>query len=225
MTHPTTATWQISIDDETTTASWDAPATGDRGVVFVCAHGAGGNMNDGAVLAMCKVLRDRGVGTVRFDFLYRALKKGRPDPMPRLVRCLQGIVDRVRAELDPRRLILGGRSMGGRAASVFVADGASCDGLLLLAYPLHPPEQPEKLRVAHLPAITVPVLCMNGTRDPFCTPELMAQTLAALGPNWRMHWLEHADHSFHVLKRTGRNNAEVLDEAAGTIVDWLDTIP
>jgi predicted alpha/beta-hydrolase family hydrolase len=111
--------------------------------------------------------------------------------------------------------------MGGRAASVVVAEGASCDGLLLLAYPLHPPGQPQKLRVAHLPAIHVPVLCINGTRDPFCEPQLMEKTLEGLGANWRMHWLEGADHSFHILRSTGRTDRDVLSEVAGEVTTWL----
>lgn len=225
MTNDRVEPWRVHVDDDVTTAVWEPAAAADSGAVFVCAHGAGGHMDDRAVAGMCQTLRARGIGTVRFNFLYKALKQGRPDPMPRLVRCFEAVAERVKAEVGPRRLILGGRSMGGRAASVFVSEGASCDGLLLLAYPLHPPGQPEKLRVAHLPAIAVPVLCMNGTRDPFCTPELMQQTLAGLGTNWRMHWLQDADHSFHVLKRSGRTNAQVLDEAAGAVTTWLDSRP
>jgi hypothetical protein len=114
--------------------------------------------------------------------------------------------------------------MGGRAASVLVADGAACDGLLLLAYPLHPPGQPGKLRVEHLPRITVPVLCVNGTRDPFCEPELMTRTLASLGSNWQMLWLKTADHSFHVLKSSGRTDGEVLDQVATECERWIGGI-
>ncbi len=214
------ATWTVSVGAETTTAIWEPATAGPSAAVFVCAHGAGGHMGDSSVLAITQALRARGIGTVRFNFLYKALGLKRPDPMPRLLTCWKAVVDHVRRELAPQRLILGGRSMGGRAASVLVSQGAACDGLLLLAYPLHPPEQPEKLRVEHLPRIKVPVLCMNGTRDPFCTPDLMTHTLTGLGANWRMHWLEHADHSFHVLKRSGRTNADVLTEAADTILHW-----
>jgi predicted alpha/beta-hydrolase family hydrolase len=191
------------------------------GSVFVCAHGAGGHMNDRAVLAVTEALRERGVGTVRFNFFYRAKKSGRPDPMPRLLACFAAVVDRVRSELNPGVVVLGGRSMGGRAASVMVSEGAPCEGLLLMAYPLHPPGQPHKLRVAHLPAIQVPVLCINGTRDPFCDPSLMERTLATLGRNWRMHWLEGADHSFHVLKSSGRTDRDVMTEVGHQCEAWL----
>jgi predicted alpha/beta-hydrolase family hydrolase len=217
------ATWRIRDGNDETIATWDPPEK-EAGLlfsVFICAHGAGGHMDDRSILAVTSALRARGIGTVRFNFFYRARKSGRPDSMPRLTACWTAVIARVREALEPERLIIGGRSMGGRAASVVVADGASCDGLLLLAYPLHPPRQPQKLRVAHLPAIHVPVLCINGTRDPFCEPQLMEKTLEGLGPNWRMHWLAGADHSFHVLRSTGRTDHDVLSEVAGEVTTWL----
>ena len=220
-------TWQVAVDHEQTTAIWDPPASHETAApVFVCAHGAGGHLADRSTVAVCGALRDRGLGTVRFNFLYRARGSARPDPMPRLLACTQAVVDRVRAELAPTVLLLGGRSMGGRAASMWVADGAPCQGLLLLAYPLHPPGQPQKLRTAHLPAIRPPVLCVNGTRDPFCDRELMEQQLAQLGKNWRMLWLDGADHSFHVPKSSGRTDDDVLNEVADTCAEWLSqTVP
>jgi hypothetical protein len=109
--------------------------------------------------------------------------------------------------------------MGGRAASMLAAEGFRCDGLLLLAYPLHPAGKPEKLRDAHLPQIRVPVLCFNGTRDALCQRELMEQVLGRL--SWRMHWLEGADHSFRVLKSWGKRDDDVLGELADVARDWL----
>jgi uncharacterized protein len=214
------ATWNISIDDDVTSAVYDPPAHGG-GDVFVFAHGAGGNMHDRAVVAMSQALREHGVGVVRFDFFYRARRSARPDAMPKLIACVEVVAQKVRDEIEPRRLILGGRSMGGRAASMFVAAGGVCDGLLLLAYPLHPPGQPQKLRDAHLPDIRVPVLCINGTRDTFCERPLMEGVLARLHKNWRMRWLESADHGFHVPKSTGRTDREVVDEAANEVSVWL----
>jgi predicted alpha/beta-hydrolase family hydrolase len=210
-------TWEIRDGTDGTTAVWDPPETAAHAPVFVCAHGAGGHMADRSILAVTDALRDRGIGTVRFNFFYRARKSGRPDPMPRLLACWAAVVARVREELNPDVLILGGRSMGGRAASMLVSEGVACDGLLLLAYPLHPPGQPQKLRATHLPAIRVPVLCINGTRDPFCEP----QVLSGLGANWRMRWLDDADHSFHVPKRSGRTDKDVLSEVGDEVMTWL----
>ena len=214
------STWTVPVGADQTTVAWDPATRGNSGVVFVCAHGAGGQMNDRSIVAVTRALRERGIGTVRFNFLYRERGSGRPDPMPRLIDCFDAVVASVRERVQPATLLLGGRSMGGRAASMMVAAGAACDGLLLLAYPLHPPGQPGKLRVEHLPRISVPVLCINGTRDPFCDPALMERTLSGLGTNWQMLWLNGADHSFHVLKSSGRNDAAVLDEVATTVAEW-----
>jgi len=161
------------------------------------------------------------VNFVRFNFFYKEKKSGRPDPMPRLQECYSAVVDRVRSELSPEKLIIGGRSMGGRAASMMAADGFDCDGLLLYAYPLHPPGQLEKLRVAHLPSIKVPVLCFNGTRDPFCTRDLMETALQSVTTDWKMRWVEGADHSFHVPKSSGRNDSQVMDEIADVSAEWI----
>jgi len=169
--------------------------------------------------AATECLRGRGLDVVRFNFLYRAQGSSRPDPMPRLTACIAAVASRARSEVAPERLILGGRSMGGRAASMLAADGFACDALLLLAYPLHPAGQPEKLRDAHLARIGVPVLCLNGTRDALCRRDLMERAVAGLD-RWTMHWLEGADHSFHVLKRPGRSDADVLDEVAGAYGAW-----
>ena len=210
----------VDVAGEQTTVAWDPPVTGAARHVFVCAHGAGGQMNDRSMLAVRDALTGEGLGVVRFNFLYRAKGSARPDPMPRLLACWSAVVDHVRRELSPEVLILGGRSMGGRAASVFVADGARCDGLLLLAYPLHPPGATDKLRAEHLSAIGVPVLCFNGTRDAFCERPLMEDVVGKLGSNWRMHWLEGADHGFHVPKKSGRTDAQVMAEVAAETQAW-----
>ena len=111
--------------------------------------------------------------------------------------------------------------MGGRAGSMLAAEGHACDGLLLLAYPLHPAGAPEKLRVAHLPGLSVPVLCFNGTRDSLCRRDLMEAVLKKVKADWSMHWLEGADHSFHVLRSSGRTDADVLAEIGDTTEAWV----
>lgn len=191
------------------------------GTVFVCAHGAGGSLNDRGMLAASRALRDAGVGVLRFNFPYRERTSGRPDPMPVLKECVAAVVAQVREEIGPTRLLIGGRSMGGRAASMLAADGLACDGLLLLAYPLHPAGQPKKLRDAHLAEIRCPVLCLNGTRDPLCDQMLMERALRSVRAPWTMHWLEGADHSFHVLKSSGRTDADVMVEMTDAARRWL----
>lgn len=215
------AEWRVRVGDEETTAVYEPATTGDSAVVFVCAHGAGGNMTDRGMLSVTRELGSRGLNIVRFNFLYTEKRSGRPDPMPRLKECFAAVVDHVRETLVPETLIMGGRSMGGRAASMMAADGFDCHGLLLLAYPLHPAGRPDQLRDAHLPAIRVPVVCLNGTRDTLCTRELMEKALERVTAPWRMHWLEAADHGFHVLKRSGRTDADVMHEIGDVCREWV----
>jgi uncharacterized protein len=214
-------TWNVDVGEEQTSAIYE-PANGLQRAVFVCAHGAGGNMNDRATAAAARAMCEIGLGVVRFNFLYREKGKGGPDRMPKLIDCFTAVVEYARHELAPRALFIGGRSMGGRAASMMAADGFAANGLLLLAYPLHPPGQTDKLRDEHLPSIRMPVLCFNGTRDTFCDPELMKATLRKVKTPWTMHWLDGADHGFHVPKRTGRTDADVLKEVTAVTSDWLD---
>jgi uncharacterized protein len=216
--------WTVQVGEQTTSAIFEPATRDDTGIVFVCAHGAGGNMNDGAMLNLSAALRDRGLGVVRFNFLYKEKKSGRPDPMPRLEQTFAAVVQGVRVVEDPEKILIGGRSMGGRAASMMASKEFDCDGLLLFAYPLHPPGQPTKLRDEHLSSIKVPVLCFNGTRDPFCTPDLMEAALKKVTAAWQMHWLTGADHSFHVLKSSGRTDQEVTNEVAQTTSSWLNTL-
>ena len=213
--------WRVRVGTEETSALYD-PGVDGGGGLFVFAHGAGGNMNDRAVVATSRALNERGIATVRFNFLYKEKKSGRPDPMPKLKDTFSAVVERTRAEIAPRTLIIGGRSMGGRAASMLAAEGFDAAGLLLLAYPLHPPGKPDQLRDAHLPSIHMPVICFNGTRDPFCTPSLMEEVLTRVTTNWEMHWVEGADHSFHVLKSSGKTDAEVLNQMSDTIRNWVE---
>ena len=212
--------WRVPVGAETTTAIFEPAFASGRGTLFVCAHGAGGHMSDRGMLVLSEQLRLRGIDIVRFNFLYREKKLGRPDPMPILQRCLDAVAGHARETIKPQHLIIGGRSMGGRAASMMAADGYACDGLLLLAYPLHPAGKPEQLRDAHLAKVKVPTLCLNGTRDPLCTRELMERVTNKLESSWTMHWLEGADHSFHVLKSSGRTDSDVLTEVGKAVDAW-----
>jgi predicted alpha/beta-hydrolase family hydrolase len=160
--------------------------------LLVFAHGAGGHRDDRAMRACAGSLEAAGLEVRRFNFPYREQGRRMPDPMPVLKKAYEAAVG---ARAPGRKLFLGGRSMGGRVATMLAADGFDCDGLILLAYPLHPAGRPEKLRDAHLPRIRVPVLCFNGTRDALCTRELMEKALDRVSAPWDMHWLQGADHS------------------------------
>lgn len=213
--------WKVAVGADETSAIYEPATSGSEHAVFVCAHGAGGSMSDRSTLASANALRAQGFGVVRFNFLYKEKKSGRPDPLPKLMATVAAVVDRTRAERRPGTLIIGGRSMGGRAASMLAADGFDADGLLLLAYPLHPAGQPAKLRDAHLPRITMPVLAFSGTRDALCSRDLMERALATVTARWDMRWIDGADHSFHMLTSSLRSDADVMNDIASTSRGWV----
>lgn len=179
-------------------------------------------MNDRGMSALAHAFEERDLHVVRFDFPYVENGSRRPDPMPVLEARIADVASRVRIDAPDAPLVLGGRSMGGRAASMLVARGFACAGLLLLAYPLHPAGKPERLRDAHLAKIAVPTLCLNGTRDTLCRRELMDTAVSGLGGHFRMHWIEGADHGFHVLKSAGRTDDDVRREIGEVVRNWLD---
>jgi hypothetical protein len=223
--------WTITALGRETRAVFEPAPQPTSGAVLVIAHGAGSDMEHRSTVDLAAALRAQGIHTVRFNFFYRSAGKRPPDPMPRLVECYRAVVQTVRRELAPPLLLLGGRSLGGRTASMLIAEEggeALCDGLVLFAYPLHPPGKPDKLRDAHLGDIGVPALLLSGTRDTFCTPELMRdvhERLSSARPDaWTLHWLEGADHGYHVLKRSGRTDADVLGETGDAVRAWIETV-
>lgn len=176
------------------------------------------------MLRLARALEPVGFDVVRFNFPYRDQGLKRIDPMPVLKSAFQQVAQISRSEKNIP-LIIGGRSMGGRIASLLAAEGLACDGLLLAAYPLHPAGEIGKLRDAHLPQIRCPVLCLNGTRDALCRRDLMEKALENVAAPWAMHWLEGADHSFRVLKSSERTEADIDLEVAAAAARWLASRP
>lgn len=217
--------WKVGVGSDEVSAVYEPATSPDEVAVFVMAHGAGGNMADRGMLASANALRARGFGVVRFNFPYKEKKGSRPDAMPKLMDTVTAVVAQVRSELRARRLIIGGRSMGGRACSMLAAEGFDADGLLLLAYPLHPAGQPEKLRDAHLSKIAMPVLAFSGTRDALCTRALMERALETVHTPWQMRWIDGADHGFHMLKSSGRTDDDVMQEIARVSSEWVTELP
>ena len=168
-------------------------------------------MDDAGMLASARALEAAGVEVLRFNFPYRERGQKLPPPVSTLVPFFREKAESARRK--DARLLIGGRSMGGRVASMLAAEGFACDGLLLLAYPLHPAGKPEKLRDAHLARIRVPVLCFNGTRDELCRRDLMEAALKRVGTRWDMRWIEGADHSLRT-----KNALQAIE--AGTR-EWL----
>ena len=157
---------------------------------LVLFHGAGGDREHRTFLALEAQLE---IPVARINFPYRQKGPGRrpPDRMPRLIEAVTAAAAECSEtwQVGPERLVLGGRSMGGRAASMAVAAGQPAAGLLLLSYPLHPPGKPDKLRVEHFDQITCPVLVIHGTRDPFGTVDELTHHLAAIPAPVEVSWI------------------------------------
>lgn len=215
--------WSIAAGDDAveTRAIYDPAGDSIADIVYIMAHGAGGNMEHKTMVAFAQQFTQKsGFDVVRFNFPYTHRGRRAPDRMPKLMACYRSVIDQVHAELTPKTLLIGGQSMGGRTASILAAEGEGCDGLILLAYPLHPAGKEDRLRDVHLKDIAVPTLCFNGTRDALCKRVLMERVVAGLSERFRMHWLEGADHGYHVLKKSGRTQQEVLAEVADVSCQW-----
>ena len=199
----------------------------DRGVLL--AHGAGSDKDAQALKAVSKVLADGGIPSLRFDYPYRVAKKRSPDRPPVLERATRDAAAELakRAGLPAERLILGGRSMGGRYCSMIVGDEevpVPALGLLLLGYPLHPAGQPDRLRVDHFPRIRVPCLFISGTRDTLAGKDALTKAVKQIKGPVEMHWLESADHGYRPLKSSGRTLPDVVAEVAQVSVDWISQL-
>jgi len=189
----------------------------------ILAHGAGNDMQSPFLSAVHEGLAARGYVTVKFNFPYKERGGRAPDRAPVLEAAYRDVLQAVRADPDiaAPRIVIGGKSMGGRMASHLAAQGADVAGLLLLGYPLHPAGKPEQLRVAHLDRIRVPMLFVAGTRDALCDLELLRPTLKRLHAPVELHVVDGGDHSFKVPKSMPREPAAVLEEIVAVSTNWL----
>jgi len=190
--------------------------------VVVLGHGAGGNRRTPMLVALAGALSASGRAALLYNFPYAEAKRRRPDPPALLEATTLAASALARDATGARRIVHGGRSMGGRIASQVAAAGERADGLAFLGYPLHPPGQFEKRREAHLPRIEAPMLFVQGTRDAFAREDLLDALVARLGPRAELHRVAHADHSFGVLKRSGRTPADVQAEVETALLGWLE---
>jgi predicted alpha/beta-hydrolase family hydrolase len=211
-----------------TTAVYTGPKRRiDRAVLL--AHGAGADLEAPALVAVADALAERGIPSLRFNYPYRDAGRKAPDrPAVLLAATREAAADLAkRTKLDPQRLVVGGRSMGGRYCSLVVADAEDplpALGLLLLGYPLHPAGKPDQPRVEHLGRICVPTLFVSGTRDALgARPALRRAARRVKGPvSW--HWIESGDHSFKPLKASGLAYDDVLRELADVSADWVASL-
>ena len=199
----------------------DGPAKAK--LTLVLAHGAGAAMDSPFMAAIAKGVAAEGVKVVRFEFPYmqrrRATGKGgAPDPERVLLQSWRDTI----AELGGGSgLVIGGKSLGGRIASM-VADEAGVRGLVCLGYPFHPPGKPEATRTKHLESMRTPALILQGTRDPFGSPKDLRRY--RLSSKIRIEWIEDGDHSFKPRARSGRSEADNLRLAIKLVNEFIDQV-
>jgi predicted alpha/beta-hydrolase family hydrolase len=200
---------------------WSGPE--DAPTTVVLAHGAGAPMDSPWMETVAKGLAERGLRVARFEFPYMQKRReggarGAPDREPVLRASWRAAIE---ALGGGPRLVIGGKSLGGRMASL-VADEVGARGLVCLGYPFHPPGRPERLRTAHLAALRTPALVVQGTRDPFGTPDEIPGY--GLSPAIRLVWIEDGDHDLRPRKSSGRTQPQNLAAAVDAVADFVASL-
>ena len=205
---------------------WVQRAGGDPPVrrALVLAHGAGGDVDETTLERICAGALEQGVDAARLRFPYRVQGRKAPDAAPKLEAAYRAVVRWVKSELGAARVVAGGRSMGGRIATLLAVTGEPVEGLMLVAYPLHPAGKEDKLRDTHLYVLQRPMLFIQGDRDPLCRMHLMTPVADRLGARATLHVVAGGDHSFKVLKRSGRTTDEAQAEVVRAALTWLDDV-
>jgi predicted alpha/beta-hydrolase family hydrolase len=218
-------TLSVKINDrDTVTALLYTAAKGERaGVTVILGHGAGANQLSGFMRMVAEGLAARGLDAVTFNFLYTEQGRKVPDPKPRLEACYRAVIDAVLSHrrLKKNRLLIGGKSMGGRIASQVAAlDGKDIAGLVFLGYPLHAPGRPDKLRAEHFQDVSAPLLFVQGSRDAFGTPDEIRAATSKMKLRSQFYVVDAGDHSFKVPKSAGVPQQEVYEKVMDEIAAW-----
>ena len=211
-------------DTERVSGLLDAPA--NARACYVLAHGAGAGMTHPFLASIASGLAERGIATLRYQFLYMEQRSRRPDPPKLAHAAVRAAVLEAARRLPDVPLFAGGKSFGGRmtsqAQAASLLDGVR--GLIFLGFPLHPPEKPSNERAKHLFDVTIPMLFLQGTRDEFAELSLLEPLGRELGTRATLKLIPDADHSFHVPARSGRKDADVRIELLDTMAAWMDSV-
>ena len=213
----------INVNDKHRISSvWQIPD--DYRAVLIIAHGAGNDMHSDFISFLHERIAEHNILTVKFNFPYKEQGKKAPDRRQVLEATWQAVIDTVLEKTGCRneQIVISGKSMGGRYASMIAARRAGLGGVILYGYPLHAPGKPDKIRVEHLPAIACPMLFIQGTRDSLCNLEALQSSLAALDNRPELHTIVGGDHSFKVLKKLNRGSDEVWSEIVNKTVQWIN---
>ena len=211
----------IPLDDGSVSGILTLPA--EAGACYVMAHGAGAGMRHAFLEAAAGALAARDIATLRYQFPYMEAGKGRTDSPAVAMEAVRAAIGVAAGELPGVPLFAGGKSFGGRMTSELASREVPPGllGLAFLGFPLHPPKKPDVKRATHLYQVRIPMLFLQGTRDDLAEMGRMRSVCADLGALATLHEVEGADHSFHVLKRSGRTDAQVLDELCDTMRQWM----
>ena len=191
--------------------------------LLVLGHGAGAGMRHAFMQATAERLASQGIASFRYQFPYMEKGKKSPDSQATLIETIVSAVSAAKKAAKGLPLLAGGKSMGGRITSIVAAEGRLPDvqGLVFYGFPLHAAGKPSSDRGAHLADVKVPMLFLQGTRDKLAELDLIKPLCRSLGRRATLHIVEGGDHSFHVLKRSGRTDEEVLDELRETVGTWI----
>src|SRR6266404_3241454 len=200
------------------------PAAARR--LLVLAHGAGAGMTHPFLEKLARELGEAGVATFRYQFPYMEQRRRAPDSPSVAMAAVASAVRAAAKAAAGLPLLAGGKSFGGRMSSQAASQGLleGVRGLVFFGFPLHPPNKPSTKRAEHLEKVKIPMLFLQGTRDTLADLKLMKPLCSSLGSRAELHVIETADHSFHVLKSTGRSDAEVLHELAQTTESWAQRV-
>jgi predicted alpha/beta-hydrolase family hydrolase len=193
--------------------------------IYVFAHGAGAGMTHASMEVITTGLAARGIATLRYQFPYMEKGSKRPDPPAIAHSAVRAAVAEATRQCAGLPLFAGGKSFGGRMTSQAQAIKplAGVRGLVFLAFPLHPAGKPSSERAKHLVDTKIPMLFLQGTRDALAELKLLEPMVKGLGSLATLHLVKEADHSFHVLARSGRNDREVMDEVLDAFAAWVDS--
>ncbi len=212
---------KIAVEDSEVSALWLAPPRPRAALVL--AHGAGTNMTHKSLAAIANGLAERGIASLRYNFLYSEHGSSRTDLPPRAHAAVRAAVKEAAQLAGKLPLFAGGRSFGGRMTSQAQAlvPLEHVRGLIFFAFPLHPAGKPSDERATHLFDVKVPMLFLQGTRDALAELDLLKPVIKKLGARATLKLLEGADHSYHVAAKTGRKDADVLAELFDATADWI----
>jgi predicted alpha/beta-hydrolase family hydrolase len=199
----------------------DAPS--NPRACYVFAHGAGAAMDHAFMTALARGLAERGIAVLRFNFPFMEARSRRPDSPAVAQAAVRAATAEAARRFPQLPLFAGGKSFGGRMTTQAQAAEplAGVQGVVLVGFPLHAAGKPSTQRAAHLAQVALPMLFLQGTRDALADLTLIHETSAALGERATLHVVEGADHSFHVLVRSGRTDAEVITELCDTAAGWM----